>query len=252
MSVRTVKITNLSLSATEQDVKEFFSFSGEIEHVEMHSADAYSQIAYVTFKDAQGADTALLLSGATIVDMSVVINPAPEYTPPPSYASSEPNLPAGTATSAASPAVQKAEDVVSTMLARGFTLGKDTVFKAKSFDQKHGLTSTASAKVKEVDQKIGLSQKFSAGSSAVNEKVKEVDQKFQVSEKTKSALSAAEQKVSSAGSALMKNRYVFSSVSWVTSAFNKVADVASDVGNKTKEKMAAEEQHKSGGSGGTQ
>jgi RNA recognition motif-containing protein len=33
--VRTVKVSNLSHGASEQDVREFFSFSGEIEHVEM-------------------------------------------------------------------------------------------------------------------------------------------------------------------------------------------------------------------------
>ncbi|XP_078173116.1 binding partner of ACD11 1-like isoform X2 [Carex rostrata] len=84
MSVRTVKVSNLSHGASEQDIREFFSFSGEIEHVEMQGGDEWSQIAYVTFKDAQGADTALLLSGATIVDMSVIITAAPEYKPPPS------------------------------------------------------------------------------------------------------------------------------------------------------------------------
>lgn len=30
-----MKVTNVSLSATEQDIKEFFSFSGDIEHVDM-------------------------------------------------------------------------------------------------------------------------------------------------------------------------------------------------------------------------
>jgi len=97
-----VKVTNVSLTATVQDIKEFFSFSGDIEHVEMQrfvkfakfiqlyyffsfhapyrplktsilislftslfffgSGDEWSQVAYVTFKDAQGAETALLLS----------------------------------------------------------------------------------------------------------------------------------------------------------------------------------------------
>lgn len=36
LQIRTVKISNVSLGATEQDIKEFFSFSGEIEHVELH------------------------------------------------------------------------------------------------------------------------------------------------------------------------------------------------------------------------
>jgi hypothetical protein len=79
-----------------------------------------------------------------------------------------------------STAVQKAEDVVSTMLAKGFVLGKDAVTRAKSFDQKLQLTSTASAKVASLDRKIGLSEKFSVGTSAVNGKVREVDNKFQV------------------------------------------------------------------------
>lgn len=130
------------------------------------------------------------------------------------------------------------------MLAKGFILGKDAVNKAKSFDEKHQLTSTATEKVASFDKKIGLSEKISMGTSAVNEKVKEMDQKFLVSEKTKSAFAAAEQKVSSAGSTIMKNRYVLTGASWVTGAFSKVAKAASDVGSKTKEKVVEEEQKK--------
>lgn len=33
--VRTVKVSHVSLGATVQDIKEFFSFSGDIEYVEM-------------------------------------------------------------------------------------------------------------------------------------------------------------------------------------------------------------------------
>uniref|UniRef100_A0ACD5XRG1 Uncharacterized protein n=1 Tax=Avena sativa TaxID=4498 RepID=A0ACD5XRG1_AVESA len=247
--VRTVKVTNVSLSATVQDIKEFFSFSGDIEHVDMQSGDEWSQVAYVTFKDAQGAETALLLSGATIVDLSVMIAPAPEYQPPPTASAP---LMSGTrvAVGGGDNVIHKAEDVVSTMLARGFTLGKDAVGKAKSFDEKHGFTSTAGAKVASIDRKIGLSEKFTLGTTVVNEKVKEMDQKFQVSDKTKSALAAAEQTVSSAGSAIMKNRYVFTSASWVTSAFGKVAKAATDVGTMTKEKMSSEEQQRGSGSSG--
>ncbi|XP_072968556.1 binding partner of ACD11 1-like isoform X2 [Typha angustifolia] len=243
MSVKTVKVKNVSLSASEQDIKEFFSFSGDIEHVEMQSGDEWSQVAYVTFKDSQGAETALLLSGATIVDLSVIITPAPDYQPPPT-ASAPPSLKNAKSSSGAESAVKKAEDVVTSMLAKGFVLGKDALSKAKGFDEKHQLTSTATAKVSSFDKKIGLTEKISMGTSVVNEKVKEMDNKFQVSEKTKSAFSAAEQKVSSAGSAIMKNRYVFTGASWVTGAFNKVAKAASDVGSKTKEKVAAEQQQK--------
>ena len=127
------------------------------------------------------------------------------------------------------------------MLAKGFILGKDALNRAKSFDERHHFTSTATAKVVSLDQKIGLSEKITAGTTLVNDKVKEMDERFQVSEKTKSALSVAEQSVSNAGSTIMKNRYVLTGATWVTGAFSRVAKAASDVGQKTKEKVLAEE-----------
>uniref|UniRef100_A0A7C9DCM2 RRM domain-containing protein n=1 Tax=Opuntia streptacantha TaxID=393608 RepID=A0A7C9DCM2_OPUST len=240
MSIRSVKVCNVSLGASEQDVKEFFSFSGEIEYVEVESENERSQTAYVTFKDAQGAETAVLLSGATIVDQSVTIALAPDYKPPVSVPTS-PMASENKNEGIADSAVQKAEDVVTTMLAKGFVLGKDALNKAKTFDEKHGFTSTASATVASLDQKIGLSEKITMGTTLVNDKMKEVDQKFQVTEKTKSAFAAAEQTVNSAGSAIMKNRYILTGASWVTGAFNRVAKAAEEVGQKTKEKMEEEE-----------
>lgn len=240
MSVKSVKVCNVSLGASQQDVMEFFSFSGEIGYIELQSENERSQTAYVTFKDAQGAETAVLLSGATIVDQSVTIALAPDYKPPvtvPASPTATENKNAGTAESA----VQNAEDVVTTMLAKGFVLGKDALNKAKTFDEKHGFTSTASATVASLDQKIGLSEKITMGTILVNDKMREVDQKFQVTEKTKSAFAAAEQTVNSAGSAIMKNRYILTGASWVTGAFNRVAKAAEEVGQKTREKMEEEE-----------
>ncbi|GJS27001.1 binding partner of ACD11 1-like protein [Tanacetum coccineum] len=241
---KTVKVSNLSLKASQRDVKEFFSFSGDIVYVEMQSDNDNYQNAFVTFTDSQGAETAVLLSGATIADTVVIVALEPEYQlSPEAIASLSPrsmNAPAEPES-----ALRKAEDVVSSMFAKGFVLGKDAVSKAKSFDEKHGLTSTASAKVASLDKKIGFTEKVSTGTSIVNEKVKEVDQKLQVSEKAKSAFAAAEQTVSNAGSAIMKNRYVFTSAAWVTGAFNKVAKAASEVGQQTKEKVGmVEDEHK--------
>lgn len=141
--------------------------------------------------------------------------------------------------------MRKAEDVVSSMLAKGFILGKDAIAKAKSVDEKHQLTSTASAKVASLDKKLGFTDKINTGTVVVGDKVREVDHKYQVSEKTKSAIAAAEQTVSNAGSAIMKNRYVLTGATWVTGAFNKVAKAAEEVGQKAKEKVGmAEEEDK--------
>ncbi|TYI34372.1 binding partner of ACD11 1 isoform X2 [Gossypium hirsutum] len=210
----------------------------------MQRGDEGSQIAYITFKDLQGAETAVLLSGATIVGLSVSISLAPDYKLPPA-AFAQPPATQNKTPSGADSTIRKAEDVVTGMLAKGFILGKDTINKAKTFDEKHQLTSTASAKVASFDKKIGFTEKIQAGTTVITDKVKEMDQKFHVSEKTKSAFATAEQKVSGAGSAIMKNKYISAGATWVTDAFNKVAKAAGDVGQKTKEKVgAAEEERK--------
>ncbi|CAN8325010.1 unnamed protein product [Cochlearia groenlandica] len=236
-----VKVSNVSLGATDRDLKEFFSFSGDIIYLETQSETEQSKSAYVTFKDLQGAETAVLLSGATIVDSSVIVAMAPDYQlSPEALASLEPKDSGKSSPRAGESVLRKAEDVVSSMLAKGFILGKDAIAKAKSVDEKHQLTSTASAKV------TSLTDKINTGTVVVGEKVREVDQKYQVSEKTKSAMAAAEQTVSNAGSAIMKNRYILTGATWVTGAFNKVAKAAEEVGQKAKEKvgMAEEEEEK--------
>lgn len=249
MMVKTVKVSNVSVGASEHDIKEFFSFSGDIAYIEMRSDTERSQVAYVTFEDPQGAETAVLLSGATIVDQPVSITLEPEYKLPPTASvpssASESSFGSGSA-------VQKAEDVVTGMMAKGFILGKDALNKAKALDEKHQLTSTAAAKVASLDQRIGFSEKIGMGTTMVNDKVKEMDEKFHLSEKTKSAMSAAENTVSSAGSVIMKNRYILTGTSWVTGAFSRVTKAAGEIGQKTREKMTEEEQGRNAGAGNAQ
>ncbi|KAJ4837764.1 hypothetical protein Tsubulata_047144 [Turnera subulata] len=228
--IKTVKVSNISLVATEIDMKEFFSFTGNVQYVEMRRESEATQLAYITFKESQEADTALLLSGATIADRSVTITLVEDYHLPPEALSS---ISAPTEDSA----VKKAEDVVSSMFAKGFVLGKDALSRAKSFDERIRLTSNASATVASLDRRMGLSQKFSVGSAVVNEKVREMNERYQLSERTRSAFSAAEQKASSAGSAILSNPYVLTGASWVSGAFNAVAKAAGDVTTMTKVKV---------------
>ncbi|GLT35526.1 hypothetical protein SLA2020_099710 [Shorea laevis] len=148
MSVRTVKVNNIYLAVSERDIKEFFSFSGDIQYVEMQRETENTQLAFFTFKDSQGADTASLLTGATIAHLSVTITPVEDYQLPPEA------LPLIMETKLAETdsTVKKAEDMVSTMLAKGFVLGKDAINKAKVFDEQHQLTSNASATVASIDR----------------------------------------------------------------------------------------------------
>ncbi|XP_038985588.1 binding partner of ACD11 1-like [Phoenix dactylifera] len=78
---------------------------------------------------------------ATIADLCVSITPVEDYQlPPEAYK----EIPEGKLSSTES-AVRKAEDVVSSMLAKGFVLSKDALKRARSFDERHHFMSGASA-----------------------------------------------------------------------------------------------------------
>ncbi|RDY03085.1 Binding partner of ACD11 1 [Mucuna pruriens] len=242
MQIRTVQVEQLSDLAGEREIQEFFSFSGEIEHVEILSEHGKSKTAYVTFKDPKALEIALLLSGATIVDRVVKITPAENYVPNHemqvteevrvvenaiNVAPSE-NVSSNIEEGKASPTngrvyLNKAQDVVTNMLAKGSAIRQDAVNKAKAFDEKHQLTANASAKVISFDKRVGLTEKLTVGIAAVNQKVKYVDQRLQVSDKTMAAIFAAERKLNDTGSAVKTSRYVTAGTAWLNGAFSKVA-----------------------------
>ncbi|CAD6253617.1 unnamed protein product [Miscanthus lutarioriparius] len=225
--VRTIKVTNVPLSATAENMKEFFSFSGDIEYVEMRRDSETSQVAYVTFKEFHGADTALLLSVCTPSGME-------DYElPPEAYSHPEVRSPApGTPTREA---VKKAEEVVSTMLAKGFVLSKDALRRAQSFDGRHQqLLSTATARVASLDRRLGLSDKFSLGTAAARGAARGVDERFQVTERAWGAFSAA-------GEVVAGSPYASRGTAWVSAAVGAVARAAFDVGAMTMEKVVRTE-----------
>ncbi|KAG8373988.1 hypothetical protein BUALT_Bualt11G0083800 [Buddleja alternifolia] len=248
---RTVQVKRVSDLATEREIHEFFSFSGDIENMEIRREPGELKTAFVTFKDPRALEIALLLSGATIVDQVVSIMPAENYVPQPeirevrivdnavsmSQENTSPISEGNMSPNNGRVYVSKAQDVVSSMLAKGLALRQDAVNKAKAFDEKHGLTANASARVISFDRRVGLTDKLNVGFSVVNEKVKSVDQRFQVSGKTVSVLMAAERKLNDTGSAVKSSRYVTAGTAWLNGAFNKVAKAGQVAGTKTKEKL---------------
>lgn len=232
----TAEVTTLSPRATEKDVRDFFSHCGVIEHLEIIRSGEYGCTAYVTFRDAYALETAVLLSGATIVDQSVCITPwgsyADEYDPFSRAAWSNENGSSNMATHAfvSSPgeAVTVAQEVVKTMVAKGYDLGKDALSKAKAFDESHGVSATAAAKVAELSNKIGLTDKVYAGVQAV----KSVDEKFHVSETTKSAAMFTGRTAAAAASAVVNSSYFSKGALWVSDVLNKAAKAAADLGTQ--------------------
>ncbi|KAF5471957.1 hypothetical protein F2P56_008714 [Juglans regia] len=253
MQTRTVQVKHVSDLASEREIHEFFSFSGEIEHIEIQRESEQSKTAFVTFKDPKALEIALLLSGATIVDQIVSISPVQNYvtkhemqevrvvdnaacvTPAESnnLIVEDKSNPSGNGRMY----VSRAQDVVASVLAKGSAIGQDAMNKAKAFDEKHRLTASASEKVISFDKRVGLTEKFTVGISVVNEKVKSVDQRLHVSDKTMAAIFAAERKLNDTGSAVKTSRYVTAGAAWFNGAFTKVAKAGQVAGSKTRDKF---------------
>ena len=124
-----------------------------------------------------------------------------------------------------------AQDVVKTMLAKGYVLGKDALSKAKSLDESHQVSTTAVAKVAELSERIGLTDKFCAGVEAVMS----VDEKYHILDATKSAASATGRKAVSAANTLVNSSYFSKGALWVSDALNRAAKVAADAGTPAAE-----------------
>ncbi|PON67334.1 Splicing factor-like protein [Trema orientale] len=244
----TAEVTCLSPKATEKDVYDFFSHCGAIEHVEVIRSGEYACTAYVTFRDAYALETAVLLSGATILDQLVHISPWGTYIDESDHWNGSSWNPDNNSSSTAyytkefvySPgeAVTVAQEVVKTMLAKGYVLGKDALIKAKALDESHQVSATAAAKVAEISHRIGLTDTIYASM----ETVKSVDQKFHVSDITKSAAfvtgtaavaaaSVTGRAAVAAGSAVVNSSYFAKGALWVSDMLNRAAKAASDLGS---------------------
>ncbi|XP_022151229.1 binding partner of ACD11 1 [Momordica charantia] len=234
----TVEVTGLSPKATEKNVFDFFAFSGAIELVEIVRSGEDACTAYVSFKDAYSQETACLLSGATIVDQRVYITrwghfddefgfwSRPSGHHEEDSRSTSPQR--SQFASSAGSAVTMAQEVVKTMLAMGYVLGKDALIKAKAFDESHQVSATAAAKVADLSQRIGLTDMIGAGFEAV----KTMDEKYHVSQTTKSAISATGRTAAAAADTVVRSSYFSRAALLMSDALNRAAKVAADLGSR--------------------
>ncbi|CAN4124423.1 unnamed protein product [Withania somnifera] len=235
----TAEVTGLSPNATENDVHDFFSFCGEIEHVDIVRAGEHACTAYVTFRNPHALETAILLSGATILDERVCITSWGHYQDEFDYwnhSSWKPHEESHSSqdsqghyfVSSAGEAVTLTQDVVKTMLSQGYVLGKGALEKAKAFDESHGLSATAVSKVADLSERIGLTDKFCAGVEAA----RYMDQRYHISDTTRSAVSATGRTAISAASAVVNSSYFSKGALWMSGALSKAAQAAADLGSR--------------------
>eukprot|EP00257_Ricinus_communis_P015746 XP_015573716.1 binding partner of ACD11 1 isoform X1 [Ricinus communis] len=236
----TAEVTCLSPKATVEDVHDFFAHCGSTEHVEIIRSGEYACTAYVTFRDAYALETAILLSGATIVDQQVCITHWGTYADG-SYlwngGSTQGNY-VNQYASTPGEAVTVAQEVVKTMIAKGYILGKDALIKAKDFDESYKVSATTAAKVAELSNRIGLTEKIQAGM----ETLRSVDEKYHVSNITASAIlvtgtaavvaaTYTGKAAVAAANAVANSSYFAKGALWVSDVLIRAAQAAADFGH---------------------
>ncbi|KAJ0975238.1 hypothetical protein J5N97_017224 [Dioscorea zingiberensis] len=183
-SVHVAEITNLSPSATERDVYDFFSFSGAIEHIEIIRSEEFSSTAYVTFNEHYALETAVLLTGGVIVDQHVSITRRGKSKE--NYYYDSMDIEAREFRNTPKEAV-KMVDEVKTFMSKGYAISKDILSKAKEFDESHQVSATATSKVAELSKRIGLTDKITTGIDAV----RSVDETLCVSKTAENVISSS-------------------------------------------------------------
>ncbi|XP_031477352.1 binding partner of ACD11 1-like [Nymphaea colorata] len=129
-------------------------------------------------------------------------------------------------------AVTMAQEVVKTMLAKGYILGKDALAKAREFDESHKVSAAAAAKVCELSKRIGLTGRINAGVDTL----KSVDKRYNVSGITGTALAATGRGVAAATNAFVKSSYFSAGALWVSDALARASKAAAELGSHSSKK----------------
>eukprot|EP01120_Amphizonella_sp_Union-15-10_P007339 TRINITY_DN2464_c0_g4_i1.p1 TRINITY_DN2464_c0_g4~~TRINITY_DN2464_c0_g4_i1.p1 ORF type:complete len:271 (-),score=61.36 TRINITY_DN2464_c0_g4_i1:91-840(-) len=194
-----VYVTNISPTASEKTLLDFFSFCGKINKLVLTN-DGASQHAVIYFDTAEATSTALLLNKANVEQREIVVTTEAPSTIP------------GAANLSGAPLQQ--------------TGPLDNLVKqAKELDEKHNISGTiidSTQKIIATAQDLDKTYKISETAMNIThmaiDKAKELDTKFGVSEKFKEKVKSVEE-----------NQTVKGTLDQIKTFGNSVASVISDV-----------------------
>ncbi|KAH6774510.1 hypothetical protein C2S52_002520 [Perilla frutescens var. hirtella] len=237
-----VEVIGLPPEARWEDVYQFFTNCGNIKHLEITRVSSDVSMAHIEFEDAYSVKIALFLSGSEIANQPVAISSCGTYNVDPSpYLADFHEAEIGSYNAVATrsdqfastpgEAVTVVQEVVHSMISKGYVLGKDALSKAKAFDDSHKVSSTAAAKIAELSKKIGLSDKINSGMQAA----KCIDEKYHVYDMTKSAATYSGKTAVAAANAVVSSPYFAKGALWVSDVLDRAARAAADLANRNNE-----------------
>jgi len=261
---KSVSVSNISPSADEKTVSDFFSFCGKITklYLKRDEAPAETSSAIVQFETESAAKTALLLTNALIIDRPITVLPYSQTTSD-SYSASS-NQPQSTLTPVPEAKITTREfnvpdeqrtktSVIASLLAAGYVLTNDAFDKAKEVDEKHMISLQAKialeqvkVKAHEIDKQLGLSEKAATLQNLASEKVKQIDEQLHISEKAKEAANTVKTTATNVAKQVSENPTISKGVTTVKDTATNIKTSVSNVFNDYKEQTqkAIEEKQK--------
>jgi hypothetical protein len=184
MSSKKVIVSEISPSATEKTVRDFFLFCGKINEFELIKDEkSDKQIAYVTFERDTAVKTALMLTNAVIGDSPITVKPADK------------SLDIDGGLSEQDGEIGQEEKpksaIFAEILAAGFQLQDSIIHKGLEFDKKFGLSEHLVQYLNQIQENLkSIDEKYKVYET-VTAKAAEIDNKFAVQDKIKNAASQA-------------------------------------------------------------
>ena len=173
--------------------------SGEVSHIELHdSPEPTGRSAIVTFASPQALDTALLLTGSTIVPgeppVTVTQSFKPgESAPAPTKGDDDADL----------VDLKRVQEALASLVARGYVLGKAGIEKGAALDAQLGVSSTLIATAEDINARLRITERgrelgsvASAHASAALAKAKELNEKHQILNRGRGLVTSATTTVS--------------------------------------------------------
>ena len=126
--------------------------------------------------------------------------------------------------------VGEAGAMVKAMLSKGFVLGWDAAAKAKAFDEAHGVTATAAARVADLSEKIGLSGTLSSSMEALRAR----EDEYHIAETTKAAVSSTGKTAAAIAGAIVNSSYFSSGALLIADALTMAANAAGGLASRVR------------------
>jgi len=223
--------------------------------------------AIIQFETESAAKTALLLTNALIVDRPITVSPygtmpttTPTTTTPTTMPSPSPVIMTTDPGSQIPPEKITKRDygdvpddqrsktsVVASLLAAGYVLANDALEKAKSYDEKHNLSTRAKAtveqikvKVNEIDVQYGISDKATAMKNSVTETAKKLDSDYKISEKASLAANTVKLTAQSGYQKAQENPTIKKGLEQVKATAQKVSTSVTSTYNDMREQTKKE------------